>query len=51
MPNRLTNTTQRSTRKRTSNSAVISLLFPDVENVVNFDFPKTVKNYVHRVGR
>ncbi|XP_046851331.1 probable ATP-dependent RNA helicase DDX56 isoform X2 [Xenia sp. Carnegie-2017] len=25
--------------------------FQDVENVVNFDFPKTVENYIHRVGR
>lgn len=25
--------------------------FQDVENVVNFDFPKNVENYVHRVGR
>ncbi|XP_028391173.1 probable ATP-dependent RNA helicase DDX56 [Dendronephthya gigantea] len=25
--------------------------FQDVENVLNFDFPKTVENYVHRVGR
>ncbi|CAB3998474.1 probable ATP-dependent RNA helicase DDX56 [Paramuricea clavata] len=25
--------------------------FQDVENVLNFDFPKTVESYVHRVGR
>ena len=25
--------------------------FPDVQHVINFDMPKEIENYVHRIGR
>ncbi|KAL3910777.1 MAG: hypothetical protein SGPRY_008930, partial [Prymnesium sp.] len=25
--------------------------FPDIQHVINFDMPKEIENYVHRIGR
>ena len=25
--------------------------FPDVQHVINYDMPKEIENYVHRIGR
>ena len=31
--------------------SVTGLDFPDIQHVINFDMPKEIENYVHRIGR
>ena len=32
-------------------SCIILLFLQDITHVVNFDFPRNIEDYVHRVGR
>ena len=42
---------RRATTARRAVHVSQGLDFPDVQHVINFDMPKEIENYVHRIGR